>query len=80
MAISVHPDLSGVPRRIGQLEAICGRIAARSDVKLWTSAQILDWYRGQTCATAELAQAVEITPIFSRQVGPERHARPCLFR
>ncbi len=53
MAISVHPYLSGVPHRIGQLEAIYGHIAARRDVKLWTGAQILDWYRGQKSAAAE---------------------------
>ncbi len=45
MAISVHPYLSGVPHRIGWLENVLDYIRAFSDVKWWTGAQILDWYR-----------------------------------
>jgi peptidoglycan/xylan/chitin deacetylase (PgdA/CDA1 family) len=45
MAISVHPYLSGVPHRIGWLENVLDYIRDFSDVKWWTGAQILDWYR-----------------------------------
>lgn len=50
MAISVHPYLSGAPHRIGYLEELYAHIAAKPDVKLWTGAEILDWYKGQTGA------------------------------
>lgn len=45
MAISVHPYLSGVPHRIGWLETVLDYIRGHADVKWWTGAQILDWYR-----------------------------------
>ena len=45
MAISVHPYLSGVPHRIGWLENVLDYIHGIADVKWWTGAQILDWYR-----------------------------------
>ncbi len=45
MAISVHPYLSGVPHRISWLENVLDYIRGFADVKWWTGAQILDWYR-----------------------------------
>ena len=45
MAISVHPYLSGVPHRISWLENVLDYIRGFVDVKWWTGAQILDWYR-----------------------------------
>lgn len=45
IAISVHPYLSGVPHRIGWLETVLDYIRGHADVKWWTGAQILDWYR-----------------------------------
>ncbi|MBV8743755.1 MAG: polysaccharide deacetylase family protein [Xanthobacteraceae bacterium] len=45
MAISVHPYLSGVPHRIGWLENVLDYIRGFADVKWWTGAQILEWYR-----------------------------------
>ncbi len=44
MAISLHPYISGVPHRIGYVEDLLARIAAKPDVLIWTGGQILDWY------------------------------------
>lgn len=48
MAISIHPYLTGVPHRIGYLEALYDHILAHKGVKMWTGAEILDWYLAQT--------------------------------
>ena len=51
MAISIHPYLSGVPHRIKYLEMLYDHILGYEGVVMWTGAEILDWYRGQTSAT-----------------------------
>ncbi len=50
MAISIHPYLTGV--RIKYLEMLYDHILAHDGVVMWTGAEILDWYRGQTATTA----------------------------
>lgn len=45
MAISVHPYISGAPHRIGYLKRLYDHILAKSGVKMWTGAQILDCYK-----------------------------------
>ena len=47
MAISVHPYLTGVPHRIGALDALCKYIANFNDVVFLTGEKIHDWYRGE---------------------------------
>lgn len=47
MAISVHPYLTGVPHRIGALEALYDHILKHDDVALMTGEEICDWYRSQ---------------------------------
>ena len=52
MAISIHPYLTGVPHRIKYLEMlydyILGHHEKHGGVVMWTGAEILDWYSGQT--------------------------------
>lgn len=48
MAISIHPYLTGAPHRIKYLEMLYDYILSKEDVVMWTGAEILDWYRGQT--------------------------------
>ena len=48
MAISIHPYLTGVPHRIKYLEMLYDYILGHKDVVMWTGAEILDWYKGQT--------------------------------
>ncbi|HQU25307.1 MAG TPA: polysaccharide deacetylase family protein [Acidiphilium sp.] len=48
MAISIHPYLTGVPHRIKYLEALYDYILGHQGVVMWTGAEILDWYLGQT--------------------------------
>lgn len=48
MAISIHPYLTGVPHRIKYLEMLYDHILSHQDVVMWTGAEILDWYLGQT--------------------------------
>ena len=55
MAISIHPYLTGVPHRIRYLEALYDHILGHDGVVMWTGAQILDWYNGQTAGTAPAA-------------------------
>jgi allantoinase len=45
MAISVHPYITGVAHRIGYLEKLYEHIVRKSDVAVWTGAQIYEWYR-----------------------------------
>jgi len=48
MAISIHPYLTGAPHRIKYLEALYDYILGHEGVVMWTGAEILDWYRGQS--------------------------------
>ena len=48
MAISIHPYLTGAPHRIKYLEALYDYILGHQGVVMWTGAEILDWYLGQT--------------------------------
>jgi hypothetical protein len=52
MAIAIHPYLTGVPHRIKYLEMLYDHILSHDDVLMWTGAEILDWYLGQTRADA----------------------------
>ena len=52
MAISIHPYLTGVPHRIKYLEMLYDHILAHDGVVMWTGAEILDWYRGETSKVA----------------------------
>jgi hypothetical protein len=47
MTVGVHPYLSGVPHRIGQVERTFEEILAKPGVICWDGAKILDWYLGQ---------------------------------
>ena len=47
MAISLHPYITGVPHRIGQLETFLSYLNDKPGVLMWTGEQILDWYRSQ---------------------------------
>jgi len=47
MAISIHPYLTGVPHRIGALDALCQYITEHEDVAFYTGEQIHDWYQTQ---------------------------------
>jgi peptidoglycan/xylan/chitin deacetylase (PgdA/CDA1 family) len=47
MAISVHPYLTGVPHRIGALDALCRHIKQHDDVAFMTGEQIHDWFGTQ---------------------------------
>ncbi|TAL77755.1 MAG: polysaccharide deacetylase [Burkholderiaceae bacterium] len=47
MAISVHPYLSGVPHRIGYLEALYDYVLGHDKVLIWDGETILDWYLEQ---------------------------------
>ncbi|MCL4186892.1 MAG: polysaccharide deacetylase family protein [Rhodobacteraceae bacterium] len=47
MPVSIHPYLTGVPHRIGHLEALYDHIRGHDDVVFMTGAEILDWYLGQ---------------------------------
>lgn len=48
MAISVHPYITGVPHRIGQLERLLDHIAGHEKVAWMTASEIGDWYRAET--------------------------------
>lgn len=48
MAISIHPYLTGVPHRIKYLEALYDYILGHEGIVMWTGAEILDWYQGQS--------------------------------
>lgn len=47
MAISIHPYLTGVPHRIGYLEALYDHILSHDDVLMCTGEEILDIYQAQ---------------------------------
>lgn len=44
MAVSVHPYLSGVPHRIGYVEALFDHLRSKPGVLFWTGERILDWH------------------------------------
>jgi peptidoglycan/xylan/chitin deacetylase (PgdA/CDA1 family) len=48
MAIAIHPYLTGVPHRIGALEALYDHILGHKDVAILTGEEILDCYLAQT--------------------------------
>lgn len=48
MAISVHPYITGVPHRIGALEALLDHVAQAEGVAWMTASGIGDWYREET--------------------------------
>lgn len=47
MAISIHPYLTGVPHRIGYLEALLDHVQAHAGVVFMTASEIADWYRSE---------------------------------
>ena len=47
MAISVHPYITGVPHRIGYLEALLDHIKGAEGVAWMTASEIGDWYRAE---------------------------------
>ena len=46
MCVAVHPYISGVPHRIGALEALFEELAADARVAFLQGDAIADWYRG----------------------------------
>lgn len=48
MAIAIHPYLTGVPHRIGALEALYDHILGHEDVAILTGEEILDCYLAET--------------------------------
>lgn len=47
MAISIHPYITGVPHRIGYLEALLDHVGAHDGVVWMTASEIGDWYRAE---------------------------------
>jgi allantoinase len=45
MALVVHPYIMGAPHRLKYLRGVFEVIRQKNDVKFWTGAQIVDWYR-----------------------------------
>ena len=45
MALVVHPYIMGAPHRLKYFRRVLEVISQKTDVKLWTGAQIADWYR-----------------------------------
>jgi hypothetical protein len=45
MALAVHPYISGVPHRIGYVEALYDYILQHDGLWITTGAEIADWYR-----------------------------------
>jgi peptidoglycan/xylan/chitin deacetylase (PgdA/CDA1 family) len=48
MGLSLHPYITGVPHRIGQVEALLDHISGHDGVVFMTGDEILDWYRSET--------------------------------
>ncbi|OGL12171.1 MAG: polysaccharide deacetylase [Candidatus Rokubacteria bacterium RIFCSPLOWO2_12_FULL_71_22] len=46
MCFTLHPYIMGVAHRAKHVRRIFEHVANRMDVKIWTGAQILDWYLG----------------------------------
>lgn len=47
MAISIHPYITGVPHRIGALEALFDHVAGHEGVAWMTASGIGDWYKAE---------------------------------
>jgi hypothetical protein len=45
MALVVHPEIMGAPHRLKYFRRVLETIGHKSDVKLWTGAQLADWYK-----------------------------------
>lgn len=52
MAISIHPYITGVPHRIGYLEALLDHVGAQEGTLWMTASQIGDWYRSEMARIA----------------------------
>ncbi|MFN3147450.1 MAG: polysaccharide deacetylase family protein [Paracoccaceae bacterium] len=52
MAISIHPYITGVPHRIGALEALLDHIKAQEGVTWMTASEIGDWYGAEMARIA----------------------------
>jgi allantoinase len=52
MALVLHPYIMGAPHRLKYLRHVLAHIRAHDEVKLWTGAEILDWFRTQPGGTA----------------------------
>jgi len=48
LSFAIHPYITGVPHRIGQLEAFLDYATRHPGVVFWTGEQILAWYLGST--------------------------------
>ena len=44
MCFTLHPYIMGAPHRARHVRRILEHVCRRSDVKVWTGEQILDWY------------------------------------
>jgi hypothetical protein len=44
LSFAIHPYITGVPHRIGQLEAFLDYTSRHPGVVFWTGEQILEWY------------------------------------
>lgn len=44
MSFAIHPYITGVPHRIGVLEALLDALTARDDILFWQGHDIHDWY------------------------------------
>ena len=45
LSFAIHPYITGVPHRIGQLEAFLDYASRHPGVVFWTGEQILGWYQ-----------------------------------
>jgi allantoinase len=48
MALVVHPYIMGAPHRLKYFRRVLETIRQKSDVKVWTGAQIADWYKANS--------------------------------
>ncbi len=48
MSFALHPYISGVPHRIGVVEALLDALLARDDILFWQGQDIHDWYLGSS--------------------------------
>ncbi|HKF72364.1 MAG TPA: hypothetical protein VKB68_11480, partial [Stellaceae bacterium] len=44
LSFAIHPYITGVPHRIGQLEAFLDYATRHPGVVFWTGEKILEWY------------------------------------
>lgn len=52
MAISIHPYITGAPRRIRYLEELLDDVGDHDDLAWMTASQIGDWYSSKGTTTA----------------------------